>query len=73
MLLLAAAREQLQTAEKALKALQRDDQLLPGSVDDADSSTQCVTDRIDMALVHAAEKGHVGIVKLLLEHGTSFL
>ena len=72
-LLWAAAHGRLQTAEKALKALQRDEKLPDGSVGDVSTSTEPAIEPIDVALVHAAGMGHVSVVRLLVEHGASFL
>jgi hypothetical protein len=69
----AADHGRLQTSKKALKALQRVGQLTTGLRANADTTDKPATDSIDIALVHAAEKGHVGVVRLLVQYGANLL
>jgi ankyrin repeat protein len=62
----AADHGHLETAEKALKAVQKDDQLPD------DTSAEPTTNPIDVAFVHAADNGHVGVARLFIERGASF-
>ncbi|KAF3031228.1 hypothetical protein E8E12_001325 [Didymella heteroderae] len=71
-LLWAAVHGRLQTAKKALKELQRDEQLTDGSGTDANTTNATATNPIDSALVHAAEKGRTALVRLLVENGADW-
>jgi ankyrin repeat protein len=68
-LLWAAAHGELQTTKKALKALQRSEQQTAGSEADENTIREPATNPVDIALVIAAEKGHISLVRLLIEHG----
>jgi ankyrin repeat protein len=68
-LLWAATHGRLQTAKKALKALQKSEQPTVGSEADANTTNEPATNPVGIALINAAEKGHTSLVRLLIEHG----
>lgn len=69
-LLWAAAHGRLQTAKKALKALQSSER--PTTADseaDANTTDEPANNPVGIALVNAAERGHTSLGRLLIEHG----
>lgn len=67
-LLWAASHGRMQTLKKALRGMQRDEQLTGGFKIDDETTVESPTDPVNIALVYAAEKGHAAHVRLLAEH-----